>query len=304
LLVYDANQWPMMVRQTLAALFRLPEDNIRILTRYVGGGFGAGLRFWPHTTLTAVAARIVNRPVKLVLTRPPMFNSIGHRPESRQRLRLGVTREGRLTAIDHEAVTHRGMIDSNIEPIVLGTPAAYACPNLATHDRQVLLNIPSPCAMRGPGSVECHFAIESALDELSYQLGIDPIELRLRNYAEVHPQTGLPWSSKALRECYRAGAERFGWARRSPGIGSMRDGQWLIGCGMAGVTYEWYSQPCQARISIRRDGRAHVRSAGTDLGTGTYTVMTQVVADLLGLDISQVDVALGDSDLRPAPQSG
>src|SRR6202030_2303119 len=158
--------------------------------------------------------------------------------------------------------------------------------------------------MRGPGATQGTFAVESALDELSYTLGIDPIELRLRNYTESHPGSGLPWSSKSLRECYHAGAERFGWARRTPGIGSMRDGNWLVGYGMAGVTFTPGQAPCQATVSIGCDGTAHVRSAATDLGTGTYTIATQVTAELLGLDIDQVHVEIGDSDLPPAPYSG
>jgi CO/xanthine dehydrogenase Mo-binding subunit len=180
----------------------------------------------------------------------------------------------------------------------------YACPNVATHDRQVQLNIPNPGAMRAPGKAEGNFAIESGLDELSYQLAIDPVELRLRNYAEVHPESGLPWSSKALRQCYVTGAQRFGWAGRNPEIRSMREGNWLIGYGMAGVTFGWYQAPCRARISIGRDGTAHVRSAATDIGTGTYTVATQLAAELLGLGLGHVHVEIGDSDLPPAPQSG
>jgi xanthine dehydrogenase YagR molybdenum-binding subunit len=158
--------------------------------------------------------------------------------------------------------------------------------------------------MRGPGAVEGNFAIESALDELAYQLQIDPIELRLLNYAEVHPQSGLPWSGKALRDCYRVGAERFGWAKRDPRVGSMRKGHLLVGYGMASVAYEWYVTPCQAKLSIARDGRTHLRSAATDIGTGTYTIATQMVAELLGIDPRQVQVSIGDTDLPPAPQSG
>jgi xanthine dehydrogenase YagR molybdenum-binding subunit len=304
LVVHDSTQWPMYVRQTLAAVFGLAEEHVRVLAPYVGGAFGVGLRVWPHTVLTALAARVVGRPVKLVLTRPQMFNAVGHRSRTRQRLRLGASRAGKVVAIDHDAVSTRGIADDNIEPIVLSTPATYAAPDVATHDRMVLLNIPVPCAMRAPGAAQGNFAIESALDELSYRLRIDPVELRLRNYAEVHPQSGLPWSSKALRECYRVGAERFGWARRDPEVGSMRDGHWLVGYGMAGVTYEWSSAPCRARISIGRDGRARVRSAATDIGTGTYTIATQVAAELLGLDVRQVDVGIGDSDMPPAPQAG
>jgi len=158
--------------------------------------------------------------------------------------------------------------------------------------------------MRGPGTTQGNFALEAALDELSYTLGIDPIELRLRNYTDVHPGSGLPWSSKGLRECYRVGAERFGWAQRTPEIGSMRDGNWLVGYGMAGVTFTSGQARCEATVSVRRDGTAHVRSAATDLGTGTYTIATQVAAELLGLDVDQVQVEIGDSDLPFAPYSG
>ena len=293
------------MRTTLATVFDLPEVDVRVLVPYLGGGFGAGLRTWPHVILTALAARVVGRPVKLVLTRPQMFTSVGHRPETVQRVRLGATREGRLVAVDHASTSTMGALDDGgVNLVTPVTANAYACPNVATHDRRARLHIPSPQWMRGPGPTEGNFALESALDELSYTIGIDPIELRLRNYTEVHPGSGLPWSSKALRECYRVGAERFGWARRTPVIGSMRDGSWLVGYGMAGVTFTPGQAPCQATVSIRRDGTAHVRSAATDLGTGTYTIAAQVTAELLGLDVDQVQVEIGDSDLPPAPYSG
>jgi xanthine dehydrogenase YagR molybdenum-binding subunit len=305
LTVHDASQDPMWARKTLAAVFGIPETNVRVLVPYLGGGFGAGLRTWPHVILTVLAARVVGRPVKLVLTRPQMFTSVGHRPQTRQRVRLGATGDGRLVAVDHESTSTLGALDDGgVEPVTQVTGNAYACPNVATHDRRARLHIPSPHWMRAPGTTQGNFAVESALDEISYTLGIDPIELRLRNYTEVHPGSGRPWSSKALRECYRAGAERFGWARRTPGTGSMRDGNWLVGYGMAGVTFTPGQAPCRARVSIRRDGTAHVRSAATDLGTGTYTIATQVTAEFLGLDTSQVHVEIGDSDLPPAPYSG
>jgi xanthine dehydrogenase YagR molybdenum-binding subunit len=304
LTVHDSTQAPMILRQCLATVFAVPEPDVRVLVPYLGGGFGAGLRAWPHVILTALAARVLGRPVKLVLTRPQMFTSVGHRPATVQRLRVGATRDGRLVAIDHEGTSTLATEDANVEPITLATSIAYDCPNVATHDRQVRLNIPSPGSMRAPGTVQGHFALESALDELSYELRLDPIELRLRNYAAVHPQSGLPWSSKALRECYRIGAERFGWTARNPRVGSMREGNWLVGYGMAGGQYHWYQAPCQVRVAIGRDGTAQVRSAATDIGTGTYTVATQLTAELLGLDIDQVHVELGDSNLPPAPQSG
>ena len=305
LTVHDTSQDPMSTRRALAAAFELPETGVRVLVPYLGGGFGAALRAWPHVILTALAARVVGRPVKLVLTRPQMFTSAGHRPETLQRVRLGATRDGRLVAVDHESTATLGALgDGGLEPVTQVTTNAYSCPNVATHERRAWLHIPIPYWMRAPGRVQGHFAVESALDELSYTLGIDPIELRLRNYAEVHPESGRPWSSKALRECYVAGAERFGWARRTPEIGSIRDGNWLVGYGMAGVTFSSGQARCEATVSIRRDGAAHVRSAATDIGTGTYTIATQVTAELLGLDIDQVQVEIGDTDLPFAPYSG
>jgi CO/xanthine dehydrogenase Mo-binding subunit len=208
-----------------------------VLAPYVGGGFGAGLRPWPHVILAALAARTVGRPAKLVLTRPQMFTGVGHRPSTVQHLKIAASRSGELVAIDHRSTAPVAIQHLDIEPVTMGSPAAYACPNVVTRDQQKRLNIPSPGSMRAPGEAQGNFALESAVDELSYALGLDPLELRLRNYAQTHPQSGLPWSSKALRECYQQGAERFGWSRRTPRPGSMRDGRWLVGYGMAGVSY-------------------------------------------------------------------
>jgi xanthine dehydrogenase YagR molybdenum-binding subunit len=304
LTVHDATQWPDNVRAALAGAFGVPESGVRVLAPYVGGGFGAGLRAWPHVILTALAARTVNRPVKLVLTRPQMFTGIGHRPATVQHLKLSATRTGELVAIDHQATSPLAMEDDNLEPVTLGTQTAYACPSVATGDQQKRLNIPPPGWMRAPGDAEGNFALESAMDELAYALGMDPLQLRLRNYAEVDPQSGLPWSSKALRDCYQQGADRFGWSARNPQPGSMRHGDWLVGYGMAGVSHLWWQAPCQARATIRRDGTALVRSAATDIGTGTYTIMTQLSAELLGLGLDQVRFELGDTDLPMSPQAG
>jgi xanthine dehydrogenase YagR molybdenum-binding subunit len=302
--VHDSTQWPHNVRSTIAQIFGIPESGIRVLAPFVGGGFGAGLRVWPHTVLTVLAAREVQRPVKLVLTRPQMFTSVGHRPNSVQRIKLGATAAGDLVAVEHHSISSVAMEDDDYEPVSFGSAVAYACPNALTRDRQARLNIPCPGSMRAPAEGQGNFALESAIDEVAHAVGMDPLEFRLRNYAEEHPVLGLPWSSKALRECYTRGAERFGWSRRTPDIGSMRDGRWLVGYGMAGVSYPFYQVPCQARASLRRDGSAYVRSAATDIGTGTYTVMTQVAAERLGLEISRVRFDLGDSDMPYAPQAG
>ncbi|WP_409467734.1 xanthine dehydrogenase family protein molybdopterin-binding subunit [Streptomyces sp. HC307] len=304
LTVHDSTQWPHNVRASLATIFKVPESGVRVLAPFVGGGFGAGLRVWSHVILTVLAAREVGRPVKLVLSRPEMFTSVGHRPNSVQQIKIGATRGGDLVAIEHHGISSVAMEDDDYEPVSFGSAVSYACPNVLTRDRQARLNIPCPGSMRAPAEGQGSFALESAIDEVAHAVGMDPLEIRLRNYAEENPVLGLPWSSKALRECYLEGAERFGWSRRTPEPGSMRDGRWLVGYGLAGVSYPFYQVPCQARASVRHDGSAYVRSAATDIGTGTYTVMTQLAAELLGLDVARVRFDLGDSDMPYAPQAG
>ncbi|MCD0451137.1 xanthine dehydrogenase family protein molybdopterin-binding subunit [Actinocorallia sp. API 0066] len=304
LTVHDATQWPHGVRMSLAETFGVPESRIRVLAPYVGGGFGAGLRAWQHVILAVLAARETGRPVKLVLTRPEMFTGVGYRPESIQRIRIGATRDGRLTALAHEAIAPVALEDDNFEAVSHTSARAYACPNVMTRDRQVRLNIPCPGSMRAPTEAQGNFALESAMDELAVDLGIDPLDLRLRNFAGTDPLTGLPWSSNALRECFARGAELFGWSRRTPEPGSMRDGHWRVGYGLAGASYPPYQVPCQARASLQHDGSAFVRSAATDIGTGTYTVMTQLAAELLGLDVARVRFDLGDTDMPYSPQAG
>jgi len=304
LVLHDASQWTSNVRTTVAAAFGLPEPSVRVHAPYVGGGFGAGLRAWPHVVLAALAARVVRRPVKVTLTRPEMFTGVGHRPSTVQRLRVGAKRDGELVAIEHEALQSVAMEDDNLEPVSGVAADGYACANLSARDIQRRLNIPCPGSMRAPGHAQGSFALESALDELAYELRIDPLELRLRNYAETHPQLGLPWSSKALRECCAVGAERFGWTARDPRVASMTDGRWQVGYGLAGVSYPWWQVRCRVRVTIGADGTADVRSAATDIGTGTYTVMQQLAAELLGLELSQVRVGLGDSDMPWSPAAG
>ncbi|MBK1787676.1 xanthine dehydrogenase family protein molybdopterin-binding subunit [Prauserella cavernicola] len=304
LTVYDATQWPAMVRETLAEVFGVPEVSVRVLSPFLGGGFGAGLRAWPHVILAVQAARDVGRPVKLVLTRPQMFTSVGHRPKGVQRVRLGATADATLVAIEHHSTSLLAVEDDDYEPFAAGSAVAYACPHVVTADRQVRANVPAPVSMRAPAHAQGNFALESAMDELACALDVDPLELRLRNHADVHPALGLPWSSNALRECYAVGAERFGWSRRPARPRSRRDGHWLVGQGMAGVSYPWYQAPSLARVTVTADGGATVASSGMDIGTGTYTVLTQLCAHLLGLPLEQVRSDLGDSDLPEAPQAG
>lgn len=304
LTVHDTTQYPHAVRDSLAATFGIDPAGVRVLVPFVGGAFGAGLRFWPHTTLAALAARVTKRPMKLVLTRAQMFTSVGHRPDTIQQLALGATRDGRLTAIEHVSTSSLGMADELINLITHGTVTAYACPNVTTRATQIRQSIPIPGWMRAPGEAEGSFALESAIDELSYALGIDPVELRVKNYARVHPESGLPWSSNALLDCYRQGAERFGWSARNPEPRSMRSSGRLVGYGMARGALGAYQAPCKATASIRRDGTAFVGSGATDIGPGPYTVMTMLAADCLGVPIERVRFGLGDSALPRAPMEG
>jgi CO/xanthine dehydrogenase Mo-binding subunit len=302
--LHDATQWTANVQAFVAATFGIPPASVRVHAQYLGGAFGAGLLVWPHVVLAALAARSVGRPVKLVLTRPQMFTGIGHRPNTVQTLKLGAMRDGELVAVEHESTVSAAMEDESIQRVTGPTSSAYACPNISARDRRRRLNIPLTGWMRAPSEAPGNFALESAIDELSYRLGMDPLDLRLRNYAEVQPQSGLPWSSKALRECYAVGAERFGWSQRNPEVASMRDGHWQVGYGMAGVSYNWWQVRCEARASVSRDGTAFVRSAANDIGTGTRTVMQQLSAQLLGLAVGQVRFDLGDSDMPWSPAAG
>jgi len=304
LTVHDTTQWPHGVRDTLAQAFGVDASRVRVMTPYVGGAFGAGLRVWPHVTLAALGARVTNRPVKLVLTRAQMFTSLGHRPGSVQHLSIGATRTGELVALDHEATSAIAVVDEFFNPITPATAESYACPNVSVRGRQVRLNVSPPSWMRAPGHAEGLFALESALDELSYIVGVDPIDLRIRNHAAVHPHTGVPWSSNALLECYRQGAERFGWSARTAELRSMRHGRMLVGYGMARAALSAYQAPCKARASLHRDGTAFVRSAATDIGSGTYTAMTLLAAECLGVPIDRVRFGLGDSAMPNAPQQG
>jgi CO/xanthine dehydrogenase Mo-binding subunit len=304
LTVHDSTQNPSHLQDVLAATFRLDKERVRVLVPFVGGAFGAGLRVSQHTLLATLASRTVERPVKAVLTRPEMFTGLGRRPSTVQRMRVGATRDGKLVAIDHAGTSIASVGTNAMYLLTSATVSAYACPNVSAREKRVDLNIPPVSHMRAPGEAEGNFALESALDELSYELRLDPMELRLRNYAEVHPQTGGEWSSKALRECYEVGAERFGWSHRDPEVGSMSDGRWLVGWGMSGITYGHFQVECKARAIVRRDGSAYVCSGTTEIGVGTWTVATQLAAETLGLPLERVEFELGDTAMPRAALVG
>ena len=302
LTLYDSCQGIKAVQLTVAALLGMSLSKVRVLTQYVGGAFGCKAMVWPHVTLTALAAQYVRRPVRLSLPRGQMFTSCGHREEQEQHIQLGATRNGKLTAIRNHKISVTSPFDDWAEPAFGVASQLYACPSFEGVHRLVRGNTMTPTFTRGPGEALGVFTLECAMDELASELGIDPIELRLRNITDVDPNTGNPWSSHGLRECNERGARRFGWAGRNPKPRSERDGNWLIGTGMASAAYPvaFFMHTQRARAHLYADGTAIVQTATQEFGTGTATVMTQVAADGLGIDLQNVRFEFGDTDLPTA----
>jgi xanthine dehydrogenase YagR molybdenum-binding subunit len=304
LTLHDKTQWVANSRTEIAHVFGVPEDRVRVVSPFVGGGFGSALRVWPHVIVAALAAREVGRPVRLELSRRELYTMVGFRPHTEQRVALGARRDGTLTAIVHEAAGQTSAYEQYAESTLDPPRVTYACRNVRTRYRLVEMNTNSPCPMRAPGEVSGTFALEVAMDELAVALGMDPLELRLMNYAERNEEEGQRWSSKELRACYRVGAKRFGWSRRAPEPRAMRDGRLLVGYGMATVVYPSYRSEASASATLFADGTALVRTATSDMGPGTYTSMTQVAADALELPLEKVRFELGDTDLPHAPVHG
>jgi len=306
LTVWTTTQGISGAQATLAGQFGIDRSDVRIICPYLGGGFGSKGNTWPPATLAALAARTVKRPVKLVLTRAQMYTSNGYRPRTVQKLKLASDSDGRLVSMRHDGFSSMSQpsLGEFCEPVALATEMLYACPNVAVTHRLVALNAPLPTYMRAPGEASGVFALESAMDEMAIALKMDPIEFRLRNYAETDPHENKPFASKALRACYEQGAKAFGWDRRSPAPRSMRDGNTLIGWGVATSTYPTNRQPAAVRVRMDHAGNVVVQSGTQDIGTGTYTVMTQVASDALGMPVHKIRFELGDSSLPPAPVSG
>ena len=302
LTLYDSCQGIKAVQLTVAALLGLSPSKIRVLTQFVGGAFGCKAMVWPHVTLTALAAQYVRRPVRLALPRGQMFTSCGHREEQEQDIQLGASRDGKLTAMRHHKISITSPFDDWAEPAFGVASQLYACPSFEGVHHLVHGNTMTPTFTRGPGEAVGVFTLECAMDELASELGIDPIDLRLRNISDVDPSTGNPWSSYGLRECFERGAQRFGWAGRNPRPRSDRDGNWLIGTGMATAGYPvaFFMHTQRARAHMYADGTAIVQTATQEFGTGTATVMTQVAADGLGIDMLNMRFEYGDTDLPTA----
>jgi xanthine dehydrogenase YagR molybdenum-binding subunit len=304
LTVHDSTQAMSGNRDTLAKTFGMPPEKVIVLCPFVGGGFGSKGSSWSHVTLAAMAARHVGRPVKLVLDRTQMFGPVGNRPHTEQTLSIGAKADGLFTALHHGAVSETSTMEDWTEPSAMQSRMLYACDNQTTTHRLAKMNIAVPTFTRAPGEASGSFALESAVDELAVLLAMDPLALRLRNHADMDQGSGLPFSSKSLRECYRVGAERFGWKDRPARAGTLRDGHWRVGMGMATATYPTNRSAAEALVRMMADGTALVQCGSQDLGTGTYTVMTQVAADAIGLPVSRVRFELGDSRMPKSPGSG
>jgi xanthine dehydrogenase YagR molybdenum-binding subunit len=271
LTLWSKSQFVVNEQAEIAAIFGLPRENVQVVCPFVGGAFGTSLRTWSHVTLAAIAARHVGRPMKLVLNRRQMFYTTGHRPRTLQRVALGATKDGKLTSVIHEGTGETSRYEQFVEALTAPTSFMVSCPNVRTAYRLMPLDIGTPTYMRGPGEASGIFATESALDELSYKLRIDPIELRRRNEPALDEGENRPFSSRSLMQCYALGAERFGWAARNPQSRSMDDGRLLIGLGCASATYPAMFFSASARARILADGSAEVESAASDMGPGTYT---------------------------------
>ncbi|GAA2543228.1 xanthine dehydrogenase family protein molybdopterin-binding subunit [Winogradskya consettensis] len=304
LVLYDSNQHPPGVAATLGEVFGLPAERVHVIAEHVGGGFGSKGTARPNAVLAAMAAKVVGRPVKLALPRQAMFSMVGYRTPTLQRIRLGAERDGTLTAIGHEAVEQSSRIFEFAEQTTVVTRHMYAAANRYTGHELVRLDMPTPRWMRAPGEAPGMVGLECAMDELAEQLGLDPIELRIRNEPAAEPESGVPFSSRHYVACLREGAERFGWAGREHKPRLRREGNWLIGTGMAGATYPAMVQPSVARVRITPDGSAEVAIGASDIGTGARTILTQIAADELDLPVERVRVRLGDSTLPKASVAG
>lgn len=304
LTLWDKTQWVDNARTQIARNFGLPEEAVRVISPFVGGAFGSALRCWPHTTMAAMAAKVLGRPVRLELTRRELYASVGYRPETFQTVQIGADADGRLQALRQEAFGQTSTYEDYGEETLVPPQMLYDVPNAKTVYRLVEMDTNTPTSMRGPGAVTGILATETAMDELAQALDIDPLELRLRNYAERDQAKDLPWSSKELRACYETAARKFGWERRRREPGSMRAGQKLVGYGMATAAWPGMRAPAEVKVKLFDNGTAVVQSAASDMGPGTYTSMTQVAADRLGLPIDKVRFELGDTDLPQAPVHG
>ncbi|HEY8716463.1 MAG TPA: xanthine dehydrogenase family protein molybdopterin-binding subunit, partial [Candidatus Acidoferrum sp.] len=304
LTLYETSQGVVNHRNVAAEMLNIPREAVQVISRFIGSGFGSKLFPWPHSWMAALAAKQLKRPVKVSVPRSMMFTTVGHRPFTRQHIQLGAGQDGKLVAFQHQILQPTSMVDDFVENCAEATSMLYSCPNLRAVQHIVHKNIGTPTPMRGPGRTPSLFGIESAMDELAVKLNIDPIEVRLRNYAEMDEGSKKPFSSKHLREAYQLGAEKFEWSRRNAKVGSMTKGKEILGWGMATCTWPATRHNAEVRVSFLADGTVRAVCATQDIGTGTYTVFAEIISDRSGVPLDKIQVKLGDSSLPPGPTSG
>ncbi|WP_324831734.1 xanthine dehydrogenase family protein molybdopterin-binding subunit [Pseudomonas saxonica] len=304
LFVYESSQGVVNHRNVLANVFDLPPDQVEVRAPFIGSGFGSKLWPWPHSVAACVAAKITGRPVQLMLPRAQMFTTSGHRPQTSQRMRLATDGQGKLVSLRHESINSTSTTDAYTEPCASVTKSLYACPNLLVSHKNVPVNRGTPTSMRAPGAAPGLFALESAIDEMALANGIDPLDFRLLNRAAKDESVGLPWSSNHLEEAMNVAAQKIGWQQRNSEVGSMRDGDEIIGYGMSACNWEASQVPTDARVMLRADGTALAQCGLQDIGTGTYTVVAQTLSQLSGLALDRIDVQLGSSAYPPGAMSG
>src|SRR4051812_47484191 len=304
LTIYEESQAVFNMRTVLAQMFGLPKEKVRVITKFVGSGFGSKLWPWTHCPLAVAAARQVGKPVKLVLSRKMTFQTAGHRAHTQQRVRLGATPDGKLVSLDHDYVYHRAMLEDYHENCGEATAFHYSVPNLRVHFGRARRNIGTPSDMRGPGAVPGLYATESAMNELADELKMDPVQFRILNEPKIDEDKGLPFSSRHYVECLQFGAEKFGWSRRNAEVGAMKRDGVTLGWGLAGAAWIATRDSAAANMELRDDGSARVACGAQDIGTGTYTVLALLAAEKAGVPVEKVEVALGDTELPPGPISG
>jgi len=301
---YEASQGVIFAQHTLAAVFGISPDRIEARAPYIGSGFGSKLWIWPHAVAAAAASRELGRPVQLVVPRHQMFTTVGHRPETQQKIRLATDADGKFVSISHDSINTTSYVGNYVENCGSCTKSLYDTDNLRVTQATIEVNQGTPTSMRGPGATPGLFALESAVDEMAAQLNMDPVEFRKKNYTAADGSKNLPFSSIHLLEAYDKGAEKFGWSKRNPQVGSMKRGNEVLGWGMAACNWEALKYDCEARVSLRADGTAYASCATQDIGTGTYTIVAQTVSSLTGIPIDKIDVELGDSRYPSGPLSG
>lgn len=298
--VYNKTQSSPLAQAEIATAWQLPKENVHIISKFVGGAFGGASRVWPQEMAATIGAKKIGRPLKVVFTREQLFNNVGYRPMSVQTVKLGATKEGKITAIGHETYGSTSSYEQFVERMTDVTKAMYDCDNVTTSYRVVPLDVSTPTWTRGPGESSGSFALESAIDELAYALHMDPLELRKKNYAAIDPEKKLPWSSKHLHECYEQGARQFGWEKRPQQPRTLQDGDWLVGMGMCSGMYHARRAPTSAKAILKNDGSLVIQSATADVGPGTATIMSQIAADNSGVPLEKITFELGDSYYPPA----